>query len=297
MKTYSTLEEIFHDKIFRPSDIVIFWGKRGFGKSSLESMLGVLFMQPRNAKKDVMLSKAKCNMVNEAGYNLIPPSDHLVFTDTWLHSVGPHLKNTWAYEFESSDFCLSTAKKKGGLLCPYGKYIFDEQSDKFDSHMGALAVSVSKAMELSRQMNFFVMIAMQRPMRLSIDIRDLATFVECIDIETIYNKYGRITAVIWTVNIIYSNTNLEQYLKSRDKDLVDKTIKFRANFNIYNCYDSEYYLPLFFKGHEGENFVLKKSHPVEYTPAGFQEFFERNKETSEERFVRRGDDGKRKTKD
>ncbi len=273
MKTYYDISELFEDGIIQHSDILIFWGKRGKGKSSLKCAFEVLFMQPKNAKEDLKLCRSICNDLNDAGLHLHPPEDHLVFVDTYARSIGFGLKKRYAYTFRGIDFGIPNERHPTGLLCPVGKYSFDEAQDLFDSHMGSLATFVSKAMELSRQPELFIMIAVQRPMRIPQDIRDLATFIECVDKKNVYNKYGRLIQTVWTINIIYEGSNLQSYLSSRDKALIDKTIKFAFNWNIYKCYNPRFFLPMFYKGFEGCNFHLEKCQDVAYTPQGFTEYF------------------------
>ena len=277
VKTYDSFQKIFEDKLLKRSDIVVFWGKPGTGKSFLEAYFAVQFMQPRNARADLKLSRAICDRINQAGYNLIPPDDHLVFCDTWIHSTGRRLKDTWAYEFDSKDFRLMDGDGVGALICPCGKYAFDEQQESFDSHMGTLKTAVSRPYELSRHMKLFIMIAMQRPIRLAKDIRDLATFVEANGVVPIFNKYGRQTGVEVSANIIYKNSNLEAYVGSEDEKYIDKKVKFVIKGRADGWYDSEYFLPEFFMGHKGENFVLKKTHATEFTEESFDEFLSKRK--------------------
>jgi hypothetical protein len=272
MQKYDDLPKMFNDGLLQHSDILIFWGKRGSGKSSLKAMFEVLFMQPRNAKQDLKLCKSLCEELNMAGLNLHPPQDHLVFVNTFTKSVGPHLKRNYAYTFRSLDFGLPNETHPTGLLCPVGKYSFDEDQDLFDSHMGSLATFVSKAIELSRQPELFLMMAVQRPMRIPQDIRDLATFIECESKESFYNKYGRLERTEWTCNIIYNGSNLSKYLESRDVALIDKKVKFVFNGNIYKCYDSRYFLPMFYTGFDNQDFVLEKCQEVDFSPKGFNDF-------------------------
>ena len=51
MKVYDKLQDLFDDDIFTPYDILIIWGGRGTGKSSLMGKLESEFMRPENAKK------------------------------------------------------------------------------------------------------------------------------------------------------------------------------------------------------------------------------------------------------
>ncbi len=112
--------------------------------------------------------------------------------------------------------------------------------------------------------------------KVSQDIRDLATFIECVNKENFYNKYGRLIRTEWTCNLIYDEANLQAYLGSREKKYVAKTVKFVFNANIYNCYNDRYYLPMFYKGKEGQDFVLTKCKDVDFSPQGFEEYHKKH---------------------
>lgn len=273
MKEYSSLEEIFKDGIFQHSDILIFWGKRGKGKSSLKAVFEVLFMQPQNAKEDLSLARSMCERLNNAGFCIRPPDDHLVFVDTYSRSCSRGLKDRTAYTFQGVDFGLPNETHPTGVVCPCGKYSFDEIQDLLDSHTGALATFVSKAFELSRQLELFIMMAVQRPKRIPLDIRDLATFVECVDRKNYYNKYGVLIKTVWTCNLIYDNADLEAYINTKDPKYINKVVKFAFNGNIYKCYDSHFFMPMFYKGFENRSLTLERCEPVQFCPDGLERYY------------------------
>ena len=270
MKVYESILDIFEDGIISPTEIVVIWGKRGSGKSSLAGFFMSEFMRPKIAKNDVRTSQEICSMLRDAGYSLHPPTDHTVFCDTYFESKGFMKKKNVAYSFNAIDFGLPNQIHPTSLLCPCGRYFFDEAQDLFDSHISALPTFVTKAIELSRQLKLFLAIISQRPIRIHKDIRDLSVFIEVKKMTHKYNKYGRILYSEWECNIIYDNAVLEQYLNSKDASLVDKKLKFRYNGNIFKCYDTNYFMPMFFRGFENRDFVLEKSARTQFT----SEFFE-----------------------
>ena len=231
------------------------------------------FMNPRYARHDVRESRAIAEKLRAAGYCFHTPEDHTVFCDTYFEKKGFLRRSNAAYRFDPLKWGLPNSIHETDLICPGGKYFFDEAQDVFDSHASAPATFVSKAMELSRQWNLFLAIIAQRPKRIHLDIREIATFVEFTGIKKIYNQYGRIIAVEWKINIIYENGNLEQYLTTRDPSKIDKTIKLRYNGNIFNCYDTNYFMPMFVKGFEGKDLVFEKSKRTEFDENSFKEFF------------------------
>ena len=122
MKIYDNLQKIFEDEIFGPTDILIVWGKRGRGKSSLAGMFMSEFMRPRQARKDVKVANSICDKLNEAGFNLTPPQDHTVFCDTYFATKGFGRKKCSAYEFDGLDFGLPNEKHTTEVICPGGRY-------------------------------------------------------------------------------------------------------------------------------------------------------------------------------
>lgn len=272
MKKYDELDDIIPE-LFQPSDILIFWGKRGKGKSSLAGKFMSEFMKPKNARKDVRGCKMICEELRQAGFNLHPPRDHTVFCDTFFENKGYLTKHQTAYSFNPIEFALPNSIHKTSILVPYGRYFFDEAQDLFDSHLGALPTFVTKSMELSRHPHLFIAIAVQRPMRIHKDIRDLATFVEVVGLKNKFNKYGRLIETEWTCNIIYDNSVLESYLGNKDKSLIDKKVKFIYKGNIFKCYDSNFFMPMFFHNYENSDFELEKCKRTEMTTSGFEDFF------------------------
>ena len=274
MKIYESIQGLFDDGIFTDTDIVIGWGKRGRGKSSGAGWFMSEFMKRKQAKKDVRESRNIAEMLKPAGYCFETPDDHTVFCDTYFEKRGFLRKRTSAYRFNPIRWGLPNDVHETDLICPCGRYFFDEGQSAFDSHVSALAGFVTGGMELSRQAKLFLFITAQRPMRLHKDIRDLATFVEFTGVKKIYNKYGRIMAVEWKINIIYENGILEKYLETRDPNLIDKTIKLRYKGNIFKCYDTNYFLPMFYRKFQHTHVTFEKSKRTEFDEESFKEFFE-----------------------
>lgn len=273
IKTYENIQALFDDGIFTETDIVIGWGKRGRGKSSGMGWFMSEFMKPKIARRSVRESREIAEQLRPAGYCFQTPDDHTVFCDTYFEQKGFLRKSTSAYRFNPIRWGLPNEVHETDLICPCGKYFFDEAQSAFDSHVSALASFVTQGMEFSRQWRLFLGIIAQRPMRIHKDIRELATFVEFTGVNKAYNKYGRIIAVEWEVNIIYENGVLEQYLNSRDPKLIDKKIRLRYKGNIFKCYDTNYFAPMFVRGFEGKDFVFEKSRRTEFDEESFKEFF------------------------
>ncbi len=285
MKTYDKLSDMLKDGLFSLTDNVVIWGKRGSGKSSLAGKLMSEFMKPRQAKRDIQVSQIMCDKLAEAGYRLKPYEDHLVFCDTYFENG-----KTSAYYFKSTDFGLPNDQGHSvNILIPGSRLFWDEAQDLFDSHNAAPPTFVSKGFELGRQIEIFTCMAMQRPMRLHKDIRELSIFIEVVELKNKYNKYGRLVKTTWTCNIIYNNTDLESYLNTHDKRLIDRTVKIEYIGNIFKCYDTHYFMPLFYKGFENTIPVYEKTTRTEFTEEGFKEFQKKHSIDIPETYKTQGD--------
>lgn len=276
VKTYTNLQDLFADGIFAENDILIFWGKRGRGKSSLAGFFMSEFIKPAQARRDVALAHNIADKLRNAGILIMPPSDHTVFCDTFFEQRHFLRKSNSAYTFDPLRFGLPNEIHETDPICPCGRYFFDEAQDVFDSHVSALPTFVTKAFELGRQINMFAGIIAQRPKRIHIDIRDIATFVEVCGIKKEYSKHGRIISETWTLNIIYENGVLENYLSTRNPELIDKTIKIKYEGNIFACYDTNYFLPMYYReiaNRPKTSFVYEKSTRTEFDEESFKKFF------------------------
>lgn len=262
IKTYTSLRDLFNDKIITPTEILVIWAKRGKGKSSLAGWFESEFMKRTFAVRDVARAKDICNKLIPLGFNLCPPEDHCVFVDTSFE------ENRWlskksAYTFNPFRWGLPNDIHDTDPTVPCGKYFFDEGQGVFDSHATAPATFVSGAMEFSRQLELFIAIMTQRPKRIHKDVRELSTFFEVVGSYPEFNKFGKIISVTWEVNIIYDDGKLDKYVTDKEESLIDKKIKIKYQGNIYKCYDHQRFLWEFFKFSPDKQFVLEKSQRIE----------------------------------
>lgn len=272
-KIYTRIEELFDDEIITATEIIIFWAKRGKGKSALSAWFEREFMKPSQARQSLHIARELCEELNQIGYNLHPPKDHTVFVDTSFNEK-TFFGERSAYKFKSSRWGLPNEKFETDLIMPGGKYFFDEgQKGILDSHSGAPDVAVSACAELSRQIGLFLGISTQRPMRIHIDFRDLATFFEVLPVHGVKNAYGRTSGAWWEINIIYDSGKVEDYLKSKDEELIDKTIIIYSPASPWKWYDTKYFRYEFFKNSQDKQFVLEKCSTIQ-TPEELAQFMQ-----------------------
>ncbi len=270
MKEYSKIEDIFADGIFTPYETLVVWAKRGKGKSAFAAFLQTEFMKPAMASISLDKAKEKCEKLKRAGIYIEPPRDHLVFNDTFCEDY--RYPGRIAYEIKATDIGIPNKIHRVKQLIPFSQIFLEEIQDLFDSHLGAPPTFVTKSFELGRHNGLFICMTLQRPIRLHKDIRDLATFVEIVQMSVVTNKYGKILKTVWLCNIIYDNANLEAYLQSKDDAYVDLKVKFAFKGNIFNCYDPEFFALAFYSGNNTEELKLTKSQRIDFTPESIQSF-------------------------
>ena len=271
---YRDLKSLFEDKVISPTEIIVFFGKRGRGKSSVMGWFESQFMKPEIAKERIELSKMKCEKLRQADIYITPPEDHLVFIDTYFEDNGFRGEKRRPYNFKGTDFVLPNETHKASMpVVPFASIFLDEVQDLYDSHIGAVQPFVSKAFELSRQAGLFIGMACQRPIRIVKDIRELAIFAEVVGHEEMYIR-GEVIATIWTLNLIYENSDLERYLDTRDKQYIDRTIQIMFKGNIYSCYDPDYFFPMFYRGFENQMFVFEKVEKTDFSVSGMKKYNE-----------------------
>ena len=63
---YNDVQDLIDEGIISPTETIIFWGKRGKGKSSLMGKFMSDFMKPKNAQIRIDMSKPKCEKLRRA---------------------------------------------------------------------------------------------------------------------------------------------------------------------------------------------------------------------------------------
>lgn len=125
--------------------------------------------------------------------------------------------------------------------------------------------------------NLDIFLDTQRPMLIDVNIRELSQFVEIIKLTPHQDKRGRINGMTWTIRNIENSGLFDRYMSSGKKDktcYVEEEIT--ADFNVFECYNSQSCKPRFYQGHMDEDFDYDESKPVEETLAAYIEYLEKN---------------------
>lgn len=110
----------------------------------------------------------------------------------------------------------------------------------------------------------------QRPMLIDVNIRELAQFIEIIVLDIQNDKFGKPCFLRWHTRHIENSSLFDRYMESGKKDkgcYTENTVT--ANYNVFDCYDSQCCKPKFYDGHLEEDFDYFESEPTEQTLAGY----------------------------
>lgn len=128
----------------------------------------------------------------------------------------------------------------------------------------------------------------QRPMLIDVNIRELASFIEIVKLDLKYDEYGKVKKLKWTIRRIENSSLFDKYMASGKKDktcYTEETII--ANYNVFECYDSQNCKPKFYEGHFEEDIDYNQSEPVEETLQGYLNYLKENDDELPENFYQR----------
>ena len=125
--------------------------------------------------------------------------------------------------------------------------------------------------------NLDIYLDTQRPMLIDVNIRELASFIDVLDLERSYDDRGRINMLTWYVRRIPNSQLFDQYMKSgkRDEDCyVEELIT--STVDVFSCYDSQSCKPKFYAGHFGQDFDYDIATPAGETPDDYIRYLQEN---------------------
>ncbi len=117
----------------------------------------------------------------------------------------------------------------------------------------------------------------QRPMLIDVNIRELSQFIEIMSLEFSYNGYGRIDGLRWHIRRIDNSALFDKYMASGKQDktcYTEDTVT--ANYNVFDCYDSQCCKPKFYDGHFDTDFDYSVAEPTEQTAEGYMRYLTEN---------------------
>lgn len=123
--------------------------------------------------------------------------------------------------------------------------------------------------------NLDIYLDTQRPMLIDVNIRELAQFIEIVKLDKYLDKYGKVKKLVWTIRKIENSSLFDKYMSSGKKDKECYTEEeVTANYNVFECYDSQSCKPKFYEGHFNEDFDYDQSEPTEETLQGYVKYLQ-----------------------
>lgn len=136
----------------------------------------------------------------------------------------------------------------------------------------------SRWYEQHRHNNIDIYLATQRPMLIDVNIRELASFIEIREMKIKkYDIYGNPCKIVWKIRYISNSRLFDRYMSSGEKDIdtfEEETVI--ANYNVFDCYNSQSCKPKFFDGHFDKDFDYLQSMEFEETIESYKEFLKNN---------------------
>ena len=128
----------------------------------------------------------------------------------------------------------------------------------------------------------------QRPMLIDVNIRELAQFIEIVKLDKKYNEFGKVKQLTWTIRRIENSSLFDKYMASGKKDKECYTEeKIIANYNVFDCYDSQNCKPKFYDGHFNQDIDYNESDPTEETMYGYIQYLRDNDDELPENYYQR----------
>jgi len=136
--------------------------------------------------------------------------------------------------------------------------------------------------------NLDIFLDTQRPMLIDVNIRELAQFIEIMNLKIYYDDYGRVCKLKWKIRKIENSSLFDKYMASGKKDktcYTEETVI--ADYNVFKMYDSQCCKPKFYDGHLDEDFDIQESKPVEESLEGYIKYLEENDDELPKNFYQR----------
>lgn len=128
----------------------------------------------------------------------------------------------------------------------------------------------------------------QRPMLIDVNIRELSQFIEIVSLDIRYNPFGVPCRLRWLIRRIDNSGLFDKYMASgkQDKSCYTEQV-ITANYNVFDCYDSQCCKPKFYDGHFEEDFDYSVAEPTEQTLEGYMRYLQENDDELPENYYQK----------
>ena len=233
--------------------IILILGDTGSGKTSLGVSFGIKAMD--NGEESVEMCRDRLSAYS--GYSKVEiPSEHLVYSDIFMH--GSEVNNTerTAHFTTGYRFGLPNEDFETDYF-PYGSTIIFDEARKYWSarksmlpyDKGGTHEKTFEAFELHRQNGLTIIMVTQLLTHIDNNIRSLAHIV-IEPLEIIQERVGKVLKhdiTKWKCRVYGSCDEYEQFKKG-DKSIKVEETEYTFNGDIFECYDSEFFMFKFIHG-------------------------------------------------
>lgn len=136
--------------------------------------------------------------------------------------------------------------------------------------------------------NIDIYLDTQRPMLIDVNIRELASFIEIIKLDKELDDYGKVKSLTWHIRKIANSGLFDKYMNSGKTDAscyTEETVT--ANYNVFECYDSQNCKPKFYDGHFDEDIDYQESEAPDETLDGYIKFLQENDDELPENYYQK----------
>jgi len=267
-------------------------------------MITIIFAPPRTGKTSLMT-----HLLNEQAFNR--ERNRAMYNEIIQKQANGFNKLTIPQHCVSANYDITFRKfryspRQNRLINPY-RLGFDNKFVKTHFTLPYEVIGITEAQKYlnSRMSMYFpewqsrwyeqhghnnldIFLDTQRPMLIDVNIRELAQFIEIVKLDISFNEYKKVNSMQWLLRKIDNSSLFDKYIASgkKDKDCyTEKTII--ADYNVFNCYDSQSCKPKFYAGHLEEDFDYMESSPLEETLEGYIDYLKNNDDELPENYYQR----------
>lgn len=270
--------------------ITMIYAPPGFGKTALATHFGLERMRGPLARADIKACDKILEPLNNNGFKLSlrPNTKHLTFADYPI--IGNRKATRTSWEIDGYYLGLPNATHPTMFLPPHALIILDESQKYYDSRKSNyLSDFVSRFFELHRHYDLEIIITVQRPGLIDLNIRELSQrVIEVLGMDHKY-EHGLLRRTIWHCRE-YDNVALALRNIDSGKTLkVGKQTKYVHEGNIFKHYDSKNWFPAFLKDKgERKYFDMRPAKRCAKTLAAIKEFNELHNCEVPETYLKKG---------
>lgn len=159
---------------------------------------------------------------------------------------------------------------------PYEVICITEAQKYLNSRMSAYFPDwQSRFYEQHGHNNLDIWLDTQRPMLIDVNIRELSQFIEIMKLDIRYDDFGKPCRLKWFIRRIDNSGLFDKYMNSGKQDkscYTEDTVT--ADYNVFDCYDSQNCKPKFYDGHLSEDFDYEQAKPTDETLDGYIKYLQ-----------------------